>query len=1182
MKQPCGCCSGIQVVTPQPEINRPGLPALSYRVGTYATFFESMLARLSSLYIDLPPATPGGAVQRIWPLKALTTREQSDPSIALLDAWAVVADVLTFYQERITNEGYLPTAVERRSMLELARLIGYELRPGVSASVFLAFTVATGFNGTLPKGTRAQSIPPAGQTSQFFETAIDLPARDVWNSLSPRLTRPQVITLSADPGTDAATRETLYFQGITTNLKTGDQLLIVLGQGSGLQVPRLVDQVTPQPTQNRTLVTLQMPPVQASDTGTTASQALNPFIDEATSIFAGNDLAQQVAQTLTTLVADVKQAPDGFSAASIVQAAIPQIQQQNAIAQERSFTRLQTWTDDLLTVLQSLVQILPKTEPSGLVTNGHPAPIQFVRSRIAPAAFANLVSILDPLSQPPSLQPANSIQLVRTIAQAFSAQSDVVPRMLATFRPAAATTIYQALGGIATPSTQVYVYAMRAKAAPFGNNAPKQMSIPPIQTAGNIPAPPNPPPPPVVPIPVEWPLSAADQGSTVSLDSVYDKITPGSWVIVESSDQAAPLKTPLITQAVSVVSTSRADYGTAAKVTQVDVGQAWLPPSTANPADITELRRVTVWAQPELLALTDEPLDQDVEANSIELAQLYDGLNSGKWIIVSGERTDIPNTTGVQASELVMISGVAQGSRGALCVQFPSGLTPFTQVYYTTAPNASGDQLVVGKTTLDLFKQIQQIPVANAPNQLFCDQVQLAAGLNANAYVPTKDERTGNFNSFTGLLVDPNTGEPFPGGIIPTSLIPEVFAWRISSAPVHTILTLANDLSYTYDSSSVTIYANVAPATNGQTVGEVLGDGDASQAFQKFALHQKPLTYVSAPTPAGAQSTLSVTVNDITWHEKPDLASLTPGDHGYITQTDNSAQTTVIFGNGEHGARVPTGSSKVKAVYRYGIGSGGNVAATLISQLATHPLGAQGVINPLPATGGADADTLDQARRNAPFTVLALDRLVSVSDYADFARTFAGIGKASSTRISDGRKVVVYVTIAGAEDIPIDTTSALYSNLIQALQQFGDPNLPIQVAVRRLKLLVMNARVALLADFQWESVEPQIRTALLNAFGFDQRDLGQSAFLSEAVSVIQNVEGVSYVDFQVFDSVSENVTAAQLAQLANTLGLNNFVEAELARIDPTATDPAKHILPAELAILTPDIPDMLILTEITS
>ncbi len=479
-----------------------------------------------------------------------------------------------------------------------------------------------------------------------------------------------------------------------------------------------------------------------------------------------------------------------------------------------------------------------------------------------------------------------------------------------------------------------------------------------------------------------------------------------------------------------------------------------------------------------------------------------------------------------------------------------------------------------------LQKLQQLIPLPSLVNQQFCDQVQIGPGVWVNAYLPTADERNGKFPDFAGLLVDPGSGQPYPGGVIPQSLAGQVFAWRVSSAPVHTILTLANKLAYKYDSTNVTIYGNVALATHGQTVGEVLGDGDATQAFQSFALRQKPLTYVSALTPAGVASTLVVRVNDIERHEVDSLAGLGPTDREYVTRTDDSDQTTVVFGNGVHGARVPTGTANVKAVYRYGLGAAGNVQAGQISQLATHPPGAQGVINPLRSSGGADRDSANQARRNTPMALMALDRLVGVPDYANFSRTFAGIGKATSARLTDGRRNVVHVTIAGAEDIPIDPTSALYQNLLAALQQFGDPSLPVQVAVRKLKVLVIAARMKLQADYQWESVEANVRTALLATFGFDQRDLGQSAFLSEAISTIQSVEGVAWVDVQTFDAVAEDVTAAELAGLAGTLSRNNAVEADLARIDPNATDPAKRILPAEGAIVTLDIPDTVILTEI--
>jgi predicted phage baseplate assembly protein len=312
---------------------------------------------------------------------------------------------------------------------------------------------------------------------------------------------------------------------------------------------------------------------------------------------------------------------------------------------------------------------------------------------------------------------------------------------------------------------------------------------------------------------------------------------------------------------------------------------------------------------------------------------------------------------------------------------------------------------------------------------------------------------------------------------------------------------------------------------------------------------------------------------------------LSPTDRQYITQTDDADQGTVVFGNGQHGARVPTGSANVKARYRYGIGSAGNVDAAQISQLSTHPLGLQGVINPLPATGGADRDTIEQARSNAPLAVLALDRLVAVQDYADFTRTYAGIGKASAVQISDGRRQLIHLTIAGAADIPIDQTSDLYQNLLLSLRSFGDPFVPVQVCIRKVKLLVIIAGVKLQPDYLWEAVEPQIRAAVGARFAFDARDLGQPAFVSEAIAALQSVEGVLYVDAETFDSVSEDTKVEELSKLTATLKLNPFVTADLAHLDSAvdpAGDPCARIRPAELVFLTPDIPDTLFLHQIES
>ena len=174
----CGCCSGVDVETPELVTNRPALSALSYRVGRYATFNASMLAMLSkSAYA---------------PMSLLRTRDPSDFTIALIDAWAVTLDVLTFYQERFANEAFLRTALDQRSVFELARLVGYVPSPGVSASAVLAFSLSSApgspDNVVIPAGTRVQSVPGPGQTPQVFETAADLTALIAYNALPAQTT----------------------------------------------------------------------------------------------------------------------------------------------------------------------------------------------------------------------------------------------------------------------------------------------------------------------------------------------------------------------------------------------------------------------------------------------------------------------------------------------------------------------------------------------------------------------------------------------------------------------------------------------------------------------------------------------------------------------------------------------------------------------------------------------------------------------------------------------------------------------------------------------------------------------------------------------------------------------------------------------------------------------------------
>ena len=210
----CGCCKTVGDDTD--HVNRPGQPALGYRIGTHGSFLRRMVQNLPLQETD------NGSGHAIRPLEKLTTQENSDPAIALLDAFAVVADVLTFYQERIANECYLRTATERRSVLELARAISYELNPGAAAGTYLAFSVEDAKGApaavTVPEGTRVQSLPAPGKLPQTFETSGELVARPEWNELKVKTTTGHTLTSGSTE---------VYLKKVNPGLRPGDYLLFV-------------------------------------------------------------------------------------------------------------------------------------------------------------------------------------------------------------------------------------------------------------------------------------------------------------------------------------------------------------------------------------------------------------------------------------------------------------------------------------------------------------------------------------------------------------------------------------------------------------------------------------------------------------------------------------------------------------------------------------------------------------------------------------------------------------------------------------------------------------------------------------------------------------------------------------------------------------------------------------------
>ena len=1095
----CSCCGMDKVTTPRSLDNRPGLEALRYRVGTHASFFQTMKRQLSSTQY---PA-----------LKDLTTRETGDFSLALLDAWAMVGDVLTFYQERIANEGYLRTSTEERSIVELARLVNYRLRPGVAASVYVAYLLEPDSETVIPAGSRIQSVPAAEELAQTFETSTKLVARAGWNTMKPRLKRPSV--LSSDMAT-------LYLKGTNHNLEPNSRLLFEMPseeEDSAIKFVKRIKKIEIDFTVGETKVQLQDV---SSDT---------PSLQEPTSTF----------QSLHSMVAPLSKAPSGHPPNSwrLSRQAGNVFSSQSEIVPrllEDFYPRIR------YSLSQALSHARVAPEPFSKVFAfrtksapfGHNAPLKPVTDPLTgrvvgseewPLAGDVVYAIeltpnkLSHISDDdvPSLGTLGTVRFIQDLKAEVSlsigvqrwrhaftldswegSESPFVQRfslgdtqVVVTFTSDDQRNALQF--AFANPTLHIsksllYVWIPGEQGLRAQIDDAPEISLTIGQSLQTRVGPMN---EQQVSLGYGWSFSkilrltaeiAAPNlpiPNQLFLDVEKEGIVPGSRVLVERPGASLP---PATVEEVLLV--SKNDYGVSGRVTQLTLDENWLDPETDLFLDVA--RDATVYVQSELLELADEPFEEPVQGARITLDGYYPGLEPGRWLIVEGTRTDVPNMSNFPGKELVMLSAVEHD---------------------------------VGRLSQERTQPLDG---------------------------PSEIPANGVSDSFN----------PIPGDSI------------------HTTLILSQPLAYTYQRESVHIYGNVVHATHGETRAQVLGSADASRPFQQFTLQQAPLTFVSDSSEEGVDSSLEVRVNNVQWEEASNLVHQGAEDRVFMAQRNAEGHTAILFGNGIHGLRPTTGIENVSASFRIGIGKSGNVMPKQISVALDRPLGVREVINPLPASGGANPEGLESARRNVSRGLKTLGRIVSLTDYEHFACSFAGIGKAKAVSLSHGQQEIVHLTIAGVDDSPIDEQSDVFQNLFLALTRFGDAYHVVQLGIRERLLVVLKAHVRLYADYRWEDVAPRLRATLLNALSFENRDLGEPLYLSQTLHLLQSHAGVQYVHVEIFDVLKQNFTEKSLAHLVQTKKPQQSIPVQLAH----SASKGSAIWSAQIAYLSPAVPDTLILT----
>lgn len=117
--------------------------------------------------IDLIPAK----------LPEWTDRSESSFGIVLIELFAYMADILSYYQDRLANEAFLTTAQERRSIINHLRLIGYELAPAAPAAARLSLIMANSVTQQVEvrRGDQFATASSKERKSVTFEYMDDRP-----------------------------------------------------------------------------------------------------------------------------------------------------------------------------------------------------------------------------------------------------------------------------------------------------------------------------------------------------------------------------------------------------------------------------------------------------------------------------------------------------------------------------------------------------------------------------------------------------------------------------------------------------------------------------------------------------------------------------------------------------------------------------------------------------------------------------------------------------------------------------------------------------------------------------------------------------------------------------------------------------------------------------------------------
>lgn len=309
-------------------------------------------------------------------------------------------------------------------------------------------------------------------------------------------------------------------------------------------------------------------------------------------------------------------------------------------------------------------------------------------------------------------------------------------------------------------------------------------------------------------------------------------------------------------------------------------------------------------------------------------------------------------------------------------------------------------------------------------------------------------------------------------------------------------------------------------------VRETLGSSDGTPG-QVFTANRRGVT--NAPDGSYA---LVVEVNDgATWSEWSNADNnvffeSTSTDSHYTYSITTDFQLVIRFGDGVNG-KIPTqGTDNIRVTYRVGGGSQSNfVGAERINRIKTPVVGVTSASNAISPSGGDDAETREEIRRNAPNVFSTGNRIVTQEDYEAVARSVSGVHKVKVARYEQSPIVQgVYVAVTGNNPVPSgvwnfkkQTGTGMLGLVGAALRQKMLSTLKLQVVPITALPIVIDVDVHVRRNYSQSQVRANVNQAITDfVLSVDSTRIPDLLALSEFINALHDVEGVQYINVNAF------------------------------------------------------------------